>query len=93
MPAFLVCWQEWHLISFRSQKTSYLQEQDGMFLAMHGLTRSAQTAGRVLDFSTVWCLNDMFKQQQAKNHKEVVHKTMETACKVQQKKIEWTIKQ
>lgn len=39
------------------------------------------------------CLNDMFKQQQAKNQKEVVHKTVETACKVQQKKIEWTIKQ
>ena len=30
------------------------------------LTRSAQTAGRVLGFSSGICLNDMFKQQQAK---------------------------
>ena len=57
-----------------------------MFLAIHGLTRSAQTAGRVLSFSTGIRMNDMFKQQQAKNHKEVVDKTVEKACKVQQKK-------
>ena len=57
-----------------------------MFLAIHGLTRSAQTAGRVLGFSTGIRMNDMFKQQQEKNHKEVVDKTVEKACKVQQKK-------
>ena len=57
-----------------------------MFLAIHGLTRSVQTAGRVLGFSTGIRMNDMFKQQQAKNHKEVVDKTVEKACKVQQKK-------
>ena len=57
-----------------------------MFLAIHGLTRSAQTAGRVLGFSTGIRMNDMFKQQQAKNHKEVVDKTVEKACKVKQKK-------
>ena len=57
-----------------------------MFLAIHGLTRSAQTAGRVLGFSTGIRMNDMFKQQQAKNYKEVVDKTVEKACKVQQKK-------
>ena len=57
-----------------------------MFLAIHGLTRSAQIAGRVLGFSTGIPMNDMFKQQQAKNHKEVVDKTAEKACKVQQKK-------
>ena len=50
-----------------------------MFLAIHGLTRSAQTAGRVLDFSIGIRMNDMFKQQQAKNHKEVVDKTVEKA--------------
>ena len=61
-------------------------KQAGMFLAVHGLTRSAQTAGRVLGFSTGIRMNDMFKQQQAKNHKEVVDKTVEKACKVQQKK-------
>ena len=57
-----------------------------MFLAIHGLTRSAQTAGRVLGFSTGVRMNDMFKLQQAKNHKEVVDKIVEKACKVQQKK-------
>ena len=74
------------LLSIRSQKTSHLQKQAGMFLAIHGLTRSAQTAGRVLGFSTGIRMNDRFKQQQAKNHKEVVDKTVEKACKVQQKK-------
>ncbi|XP_078363863.1 uncharacterized protein LOC144648103 [Oculina patagonica] len=69
------------LAYFRSQKTSHLQKQAGMFLGMHGLTRSAQTAGRVLGFSTEIRMNDMFKQQQAKNHKEVVDKAVETACK------------
>ena len=53
---------------------------------MHGLTRSAQTAGRVLGFSTGIHMNDMFKQQQAKNHKEAVDKTVATASKVQQKR-------
>ncbi|KAJ7359061.1 hypothetical protein OS493_019973 [Desmophyllum pertusum] len=52
-----------------------------MFLSMHGLTRSAQTAGRVLGFSTGIRLNDVFKQQQAKDHKELMDKTVETACK------------
>ena len=37
-----------------------------MFLDIHGLNRSAQTAGRVLGFSSGICINGMFKQQQAK---------------------------
>ena len=74
------------LIFHQIPEKSHLQKQAGMFLAIHGLTRSAQTAGRVLGFSTGIRMNDMFKQQQAKNHKEVVDKTVEKACKVQQKK-------
>ena len=35
-----------------------------MLLAMHGLTRSAHTAGRVLVFSTGIIINDLFKKQQ-----------------------------
>lgn len=62
---------------------------------MHGLTRSAQTAGRVLGFSTGIRLNDVFKQQQAKDHKELKDKTVETACKVKKlshmKIINWII--
>jgi len=53
-----------------------------MFLSMHGLTRSAQTAGRVLGFSTGTRLNDAFRQQQAKSHKELMDKTVETAHQV-----------
>ena len=34
-----------------------------MSLAMHGLNRSAPTAGQVLGFSTGTRTNDMFKQQ------------------------------
>ena len=37
-----------------------------MFRDIHELTRSAQTAGRVLDLSNGICMNNMFKQQQAK---------------------------
>ena len=58
-----------------------------MFLAIHGLTRSAQTAGRVLGFSTGIRMNDMFKQQQAKNHKEVVDKTVEKPARYSRKNI------
>lgn len=72
----------WYSNSIRSQKTSHLQKQAGMFLSMHGLTRSAQTAGRVLGFSTGTRLNDAFKQQQAKSHKELMDKTVETAHQV-----------
>jgi len=49
---------------------------------MHGLTRSAPTLGRVLGFSQGTRMNDMFKQQQAKQHRELMDKTVETACKV-----------
>lgn len=49
---------------------------------MHGLTRSAQTLGRVLGFSTGTRMNDVFKQQQAKEHRELMDKTVETASKV-----------
>ena len=49
---------------------------------MHGLTRSAQTLGRVLGFSQGTRMNDMFKQQQAKQHKELMDKTVETAWQV-----------
>lgn len=69
---------------FRSQKTSHLQKQAGMFLSMHGLTRSAQTLGRVLGFSQGTRMNDIFKQQQlqAKQHRQLMDNTVETACKV-----------
>ena len=66
----------------RSQKTSHLQKQSGMFLSMHGLTRSGQTVGRLLGFSTGIRLNDIFKKQQANDHLKVTDKTVETACKV-----------
>ena len=49
---------------------------------MHGLTRSAQTIGRVLGFSTGTRMNDMFKQQQANEHRALMDKTVETTCKV-----------
>ena len=70
------------LCFFRSQKTSHLQKQAGMFLSMHGLTRSAQTLGRVLGFSQGTRMNDIFKQQQAKQHRQLMDNTVETACKV-----------
>ena len=38
-------------------------------------------------------MNDIFNQQQAKTHKEVVEKKVGTGYKVQQKKMEWTKKQ
>ena len=41
-----------------------------MFLAMQGLTRLAQAAGRVLGCSAGIRLDNIFTQQQAKNHKE-----------------------
>ena len=66
----------------RSQKTSHLQKQAGMFLAMHGLTRSAQTAGRVLGFSTGTRVNDIFKKQQATDQRKIMDTTVETAYKV-----------
>lgn len=44
----------------------------GMFLAMHGLSSSAQTAGRVLGFSTGTKTNDMFKKQQANNQRKII---------------------
>jgi len=66
---------------FRSQKTSHLQKQAGMFLSMHGLTRSMQTLGRVLGFSQGTRMTDMFKHQQANQHRELREKTIETACK------------
>ena len=53
-----------------------------MFLSMHGLTRSAQTLGRVLGFSQGTRMNDIFKQQQAKQHRQLMDKTVEIACKV-----------
>ena len=53
-----------------------------MFLSMHGLTRSAQTLGRVLGFSQGTRMNDIFKQQQAKQHRQLMDNKVETACKV-----------
>ena len=43
-----------------------------MLLAMHGLTRSAYTAGRVLDFSTGIRINDLFKKQQETDKSETI---------------------
>ena len=58
-----------------------------MFLAMHGLTRSAQTLGRVLGFSTGIRMNDNFRQQQANDHMEQMDKIVDTACKVKENKV------
>ena len=66
----------------RAQKTSHLQRQAGMILAMHGLTRSAQTAGRVLGFSTRTRINDIFKKQQATDQRKRMDTTVETAYNV-----------
>ena len=56
----------WHYDAelLRSQKTSHIQKQAGMFLYMHGLSRSPKTARRVLG-STLEQeqINDMFKKQ------------------------------
>jgi len=69
-------------VFFRSQKTSHLQKQAGMFLSMHGFTRSVQTLGRVFGFSQGTRMNDMFKHQQAKQHRELMDKTVETDCNI-----------
>ena len=50
-----------------------------MFLAMHGLNRSAQTAGQVLGTRT----NNMFKKQQANNQRKIMDTTiLESVCRV-----------
>ena len=43
-----------------------------MLLAMHSLTRSAHTAGRVLDFSTEIRTNDMFKKRQETDQSKTI---------------------
>ena len=43
-----------------------------MLLAMHGLTGSAHTAGRGLDFSTRSRINDMFKKQQETDQSKTI---------------------
>ena len=62
-----------------------------MFLDIHGLTRSAQTAGRVLDFSSGICMNDMFKQQQAKQPWGSCGKNCADSLQDKAEQIEWTI--
>ena len=43
---------------------------------MHGLTRSAHTAGRGLDFSTGSRINDMFKKQQETDQSKTIILTL-----------------
>ena len=43
-----------------------------MLLAMHGLTISAHTAGRGLDFSTGSRISDMFKKQQETDQSKTI---------------------
>ena len=43
---------------------------------MHGLTRSAHTAGRGLDFSTGSRINDMFKKQQETDQSKTILLTL-----------------
>ena len=47
-----------------------------MFLVMHGLSRSTQTAGEVLGLSTGTRTNDMFKKQQANDQRKIMDTTI-----------------
>ena len=55
---------QWHYDAelLRSQKTSHIQKQAGMFLSMHGLSKSAKTArwvlGSALEHEQI--INDIF---------------------------------
>ena len=51
------------------EKTSHLRKQTEMFLAMHGLSRPVQTAGRVRLTSGIRT-NDMLKMQKADDQRK-----------------------
>ena len=64
-----------------------------MFLAMQGLTRPAQAAGRVLDCSAGIRLDNIFTQQQAKNHKESCGQNIGDSLQDKAEQVQCTIKQ
>ena len=64
-----------------------------MFLAMQGLTRPAQAAGRVLDCSAGIRLANIFRQQQAKNHKESCGQNIGDSLQDKAEQVQCTIKQ
>lgn len=70
------------LYSFRSQKTNWLQRDEGMFIQLHGASREVINSGRVLGFSTSPRDIDGQKSRLLREHPELINRQITNAIKV-----------
>ena len=70
------------LLLCRSQKTSHLQKDIGLYLAQHGLSRSGQAAGPIIGDSVHRRTIDNARHKMAREHQILIDEQIRNAEKV-----------
>lgn len=76
----------------RSQKTSHLQRESGLFLAQHGLSRSGQAAGPIMGDSVHRRTIDNERDRMAKNHKTTINEHIKEGLEVRMQILTLSVK-
>ena len=71
------------IILYRSQKTSKFQNDAGLFLSCHSLSKSGQTIGTMLGCSLTPRATDMHKKAIENHHGSVLQSKVQQAFQVQ----------
>ncbi|KAK3754994.1 hypothetical protein QZH41_015158, partial [Actinostola sp. cb2023] len=75
------------LAYFRSQKTSRMQKDEGLFLHQHGTSRTALNCGRVLGYGTSPRDIDNYKIRITKSYPAIIERQIVGATKVSDNKM------
>jgi hypothetical protein len=76
------CKLKFFIIYYRSQKTSTLQKDAGLFLSCHSLSKSGQTIGTMLGCSLTPRATDIHKKTVEKKHDTVLQTKVQEALQV-----------